>query len=85
MLQFISGVFFVYSDLPAWMQHVGAVFPLKWIAQGMRSVFLPDSFAVAGGRRRGSCRSGPRAGGLDRRWACCCALRTFRWTRRDAG
>ena len=22
------------------------MFPLKWIAQGMRSVFLPDSFAT---------------------------------------
>ena len=55
VLQFISGIFFVYSPLPSWMQHVGAVFPLKWIAQGMRSVFLPDSFAP-GGRRAGSSR-----------------------------
>mgnify|MGYP004559231697 CR=1 FL=1 len=46
VLQFISGVFFVFTDLPGWMQQVAAVFPLKWMAQGMRSVFLPDSFAV---------------------------------------
>ena len=46
ILQFISGVFFVFSDLPKWMQDIAAVFPLKWLTQGMRSVFLPDSFAI---------------------------------------
>jgi ABC-2 type transport system permease protein len=46
VLQFISGVFFVFSDLPVWMQKVAAVFPLKWMCQGLRSVFLPDSFAA---------------------------------------
>ena len=46
ILQFISGVFFVFSQLPTWMQQVAAVFPLKWLTQGMRSVFLPDSFAM---------------------------------------
>ena len=44
-LQFISGVFFVFTDLPDWMQQIAAVFPLKWMCQGMRSVFLPDRFA----------------------------------------
>ena len=46
ILQFFSGVFFVFTDLPGWMQQVAAVFPLKWMTQGMRSVFLPDSFAT---------------------------------------
>ncbi|MEI6763421.1 MAG: ABC transporter permease [Actinomycetes bacterium] len=46
ILQFISGVFFIFSDLPKWMQDIAAVFPLKWLTQGMRSVFLPDSFAL---------------------------------------
>ncbi len=45
VLQFLSGVYFVFTGLPAWLQHVGAFFPLKWIAQGYRSVFLPDGFA----------------------------------------
>ncbi len=44
-LQFISGVFFVFSNLSKPLQTVAAIFPLKWMAQGMRSVFLPDSFA----------------------------------------
>jgi len=46
ILQFLSGVFFVFSDLPKWMQDIAAIFPLKWLTQGMRSVFLPDSFAI---------------------------------------
>jgi ABC-2 type transport system permease protein len=45
ILQFFSGVFFVFTQLPTWMQQVAAIFPLKWLTQGMRSVFLPDSFA----------------------------------------
>ena len=47
VLQFFSGVFFVFSELPSWMQEVAAVFPLKWMVQGMRSVFLPDAAAAA--------------------------------------
>jgi ABC-2 type transport system permease protein len=45
-LEFVSGVFVLYSALPAGLQTVGALFPLKWMAQGFRSVFLPDSFLV---------------------------------------
>ncbi len=47
VLQFISGVFFVYSELPGWMQDVAALFPLKWLAQGFRAALLPDSMAAA--------------------------------------
>jgi len=46
ILQFFSGVFFIFTQLPSWMQQVAAIFPLKWLTQGMRSVFLPDSFAT---------------------------------------
>jgi len=46
VLQFISGVFFPFNELPRWMQSVAALFPVKWMAQGFRSVFLPDSFTV---------------------------------------
>lgn len=45
ILQFFSGVFFIFSQLPKWMQNVASVFPLKWLCQGIRSVFLPDAFA----------------------------------------
>ncbi|MEN9687229.1 MAG: hypothetical protein RL381_241 [Actinomycetota bacterium] len=46
VLQFFSGVFFIFTDLPQWMQQVAALFPLKWMTQGARSIFLPDSFAT---------------------------------------
>ena len=46
ILQFFSGVFFVFTSLPTWMQQFAAVFPLKWLTQGMRSVFLPSDFAT---------------------------------------
>ena len=85
VLQFVSGVFFVFTDLPGWMQSVGAVFPLKWLAQGMRSVFLPESFEAA--EASGSWQLGATALILTG-WTVIglvLSLRTFRWQRRDAG
>lgn len=46
VLQFTSGVFFLYNQLPEWMQQAAAIFPLKWLTQGMRYVFLPESAAA---------------------------------------
>jgi ABC-2 type transport system permease protein len=46
VLQFISGVFFQFSQVPVWMQTIASLFPLKWMAQGLRSVFLPDFLAA---------------------------------------
>jgi ABC-2 type transport system permease protein len=85
VLQFISGVFFVYSDLPSWMQTVASVFPLKWMTQGMRSVFLPDSFASQ--EPSGSWQHGEAAIVLGI-WCVVgllAALRTFRWHNREDG
>ncbi len=56
VLQFISGGALVVTDLPIWLQWLASVFPLKWMAQGLRSVFLPDSYAsqeVGGGWQLG--------------------------------
>ncbi|MBW4031595.1 MAG: ABC transporter permease [Acidobacteria bacterium] len=47
VLQFISGVYITFSGLPSWLQNFASVFPLKWLAQGMRSVFLPSTFQAA--------------------------------------
>ncbi|MGY1773592.1 ABC transporter permease [Blastococcus sp. SYSU D00813] len=81
VLQFVSGVFFLDSDLPGWMDQLAALFPLKWMVQGMRSVFLPDSAAVA--EPAGSWEHGTTAVVLAA-WviigAVICA-RTFRWRR----
>jgi ABC-2 type transport system permease protein len=80
VLQFISGVFFVYSELPSWMQQVAAVFPLKWMCQGMRSVFLPESYAaqeVAGSWELGRVALVLGAWCIGGLILC---LLTFRWT-----
>ena len=46
VLQFISGVYVPFSDVPPWLQHIAAVFPLKWMSQGLRSAFLPARAAL---------------------------------------
>jgi len=46
VLQFISGVYVPFVSVPPWLQHVAAFFPLKWICQGLRSVFLPAQAVV---------------------------------------
>jgi ABC-2 type transport system permease protein len=85
VLQFTSGVFFVFTSLPEWMQRLAAVFPLKWMCQGLRSVFLPDSFAAQ--EPAGSWELGRVALVLG---AWCIAglllcLFTFRWTTKRDG
>lgn len=85
VLQFISGVFFRFDELPSWMQQLASVFPLKWMAQGMRSVFLPDEAAVL--EVDGTWQHGMTAAVLGV-WlvvGLVVGVRTFRWRRRDDG
>ena len=85
VLQFISGVFFGFTQLPGWMQDVSSVFPLKWMAQGMRSVFLPDQFQAH--EVSGSWEHGTTALVIGAYLVLGLVLgaRTFRWRRRDDG
>jgi ABC-2 type transport system permease protein len=46
VLQFISGVYVPFYNVPSWLQHIAAIFPLKWLSQGLRSVFLPAQAAA---------------------------------------
>jgi ABC-2 type transport system permease protein len=46
VLQFISGVYTAIDTIPDWMLNIGALFPLKWMCQGLRGVFLPESARV---------------------------------------
>ncbi|WP_030670727.1 ABC transporter permease [Streptomyces cellulosae] len=46
VLQFISGVYIAVDTIPDWMLNIGALFPLKWMCQGLRGVFLPESARV---------------------------------------
>lgn len=85
ILQFISGVFIPVSQIPDWLLNIGALFPLKWMCQGLRGVFLPESAAVleqAGGWEYGKTALVLGAwvvGGL-----VLCLL-TFRWKNRRDG
>jgi ABC-2 type transport system permease protein len=85
VLEFISGVFFRFDSIPHWMQAIASVFPLKWMAQGLRSVFLPE--ALAAQEPAGSWELGRVALVLG---AWCVAglllcVRTFRWRDRSDG
>lgn len=85
VLQFISGVFFVFTDLPTWMQHVAAIFPLKWMCQGLRSVFLPESF---GAQEPGGSFELGRVALVLAAWCVIglvLCLTTFRWTTKRDG
>ncbi|NUR29289.1 MAG: ABC transporter permease [Catenulispora sp.] len=85
VLQFISGVYILIDTVPNWMLTVGALFPLKWMCQGLRGVFLPDAAAAL--EPAGSWEYGRIAlvlgawciGGL-----VLCLL-TFRWKSRNDG
>ena len=44
VLAFLSGIYFTpIATLPTALVTVGSFFPLKWMGQGLRSAFLPDS------------------------------------------
>jgi ABC-2 type transport system permease protein len=47
VLEFVSGVFLPFDQVPGWLQDLASVFPVKWLAQGLRSVFLPDALAAS--------------------------------------
>jgi len=84
VLQFISGVYLQFSLLPEWLQNVASAFPLKWMAQGMRSVFLPESFAAV--EQGGEWALGWVAVALGI-WLVAgliAARFTFRWIRKDS-
>jgi ABC-2 type transport system permease protein len=82
VLQFTSGVFFLYNDLPSWMQQFSSLFPLKWLTQGMRSVFMPAQASAL--EVTGSFEVGRTALDLGA-WLVVSALlagSVFRWQRR---
>jgi ABC-2 type transport system permease protein len=82
-IQFLSGVFVNFSDLSPTLRGIASLFPLKWIAQGYRSVFLPTRYLKV--EPGGSWQHGTMALVLGA-WAIGGALlcvRTFRWGGRD--
>lgn len=85
VLQFISGVYIAIDTIPDWMLNIGALFPLKWMCQGLRGVFLPDSAQVleqAGGWEFGRVALVLGAWCIGGLMLC---LLTFRWKNRRDG
>lgn len=84
VLQFISGVYLSFTALPNWLQNFASIFPLKWLAQGMRSVFLPENFAVL---ERGGSWNLDGVALVTAIWfvvgIIVCRV-TFRWIRKDS-
>ena len=84
ILQFISGVYLAFTNLPTWLQNVASVFPLKWLAQGMRSVFLPSTLEAA---EAGGSWNLPGVAIVLAIWlvvGVILARLTFRWIRKDS-
>jgi len=84
VLQFISGVYLQFSLLPHWLQNVASAFPLKWMAEGMRAVFLPSNFASV---EQGGSWNLPGVAIALGIWlvvGVVAARFTFRWIRRDS-
>jgi ABC-2 type transport system permease protein len=85
VLQFISGVYVPFAIVPPWLRDVASVFPLKWICQGLRSVFLPGraaSLEPAGSWEHGRIALVLTAWVVAGLVLC---LTTFRWQRRRDG
>jgi ABC-2 type transport system permease protein len=85
VLQFISGVYFTFASLPKGVQQIAAIFPLKWICQGLRSALLPDTLLPAEPAHaweHGRIALVLAAWGVGGFVLC---LTTFRWKRRRDG
>lgn len=79
VIQFVSGVYFVYGDLPGWLRVVGSIFPLRWMTLGLRSVFLPPNYAQS---EPGNSWQHPQTAVVLAIWCVVglvVSLRTFRW------
>lgn len=86
VLEFISGIFVVpITTLPGWMVRLASVFPVKWLAQGFRSVFLPGNLSVleAAGQWEHA-RTAIILGAWCLAGLVLCLV-SFRWTNRRAG
>ncbi|WP_304455738.1 ABC transporter permease [Nocardiopsis sp. YSL2] len=83
-LQFISGIFVPVALLPDWLLDTASLFPLKWMAQGMRAAFYPDGFSAVEPSGAWDLHLVALALGVWCAGGLLLALTTFRWkTRKD--
>jgi ABC-2 type transport system permease protein len=84
IVQFCSGVYIPFSDVPWILQIFASIFPLKWMTQGMRSVFLPEQAVVLEPTGTWELPMVALALGAWCVVGLLLCLRTFRWAARDS-
>ena len=85
ILQFLSGIYFPFSQVPSWVQTFSGIFPLRWMAQAMRSVFLPDFMVAQEPGQTWALGTGALVMGAWLIVGLFLALKTFRWQARKDG
>ena len=85
ILQFLSGIYFPFSQVPAWVQTFSGIFPLRWIAQAMRSVFLPEFMVSQEPGQTWALGTGALVMGAWLVIGAALAFRFFRWQSRKDG
>lgn len=84
VLQFISGVYVAAFQLPDSVQNIANLFPLAWLARGMRSVFLPEEFVALEQGQTWALAQGALVLAAWLVVGFVISRLTFRWIRRDA-
>lgn len=80
-LQFISGVFVPFNEVPPTMRAIASLFPLKWLAQGYRSLLLPDRYLAVEASHSWQHGQAALALGVWVVLGTALCVRTFRWQR----
>lgn len=84
VVQFVSGVYLFFYMLPDWLQNAASLLPVKWMAQGMRAVFLPEQYAALEQNGEWNLAGVAIALGIWLVVGLVLSRVTFRWIRRDA-
>lgn len=96
VILFISGVFFPLWQLPNWLVYIANVFPVRWLAEGLRAGYLGEDYIGCKKLANGNCtpRSVHGLESLTSVWPALVvlgiwfvvglvlALRYFRWEKR---
>ncbi|NYH53786.1 ABC-2 type transport system permease protein [Nocardiopsis arvandica] len=85
VLQFTSGVFVPVAVLPEWVLGAASLFPLLWMAQGLRAAFLPAGTAASDPGGAWDPPSVALALGVWCVVGLALVLLTFRWKAREDG
>ncbi|WP_308250840.1 ABC transporter permease [Nonomuraea rhizosphaerae] len=84
IVQFCSGVYIPFADVPGFLQIFASIFPLKWMTQGMRSVFMPEHAVALEPTGTWQLPMVALVLGIWCLLGLLLCLRSFRWTARDS-